>query len=83
MTTPPDDEETGWEFLMDGTTTKAELESIIERMIVRVIDDLHATLDADADLTDAERARLFAYAEPCIRQKTRENLLRAHAMLRH
>jgi hypothetical protein len=79
----PHDDPTVWQWVMDGETSRASLDTIIERAIATALDDFREQLADDDDLTDDERARVLAYAIPRIRTTTAETMRRLHAKLQH
>jgi hypothetical protein len=77
-----DDDGGDWVPILTAESTEADPEAAIETWTAWALDEFGATLAADPDLTDAQRAALVAYVAPESARLTRAGLEAALARLR-
>jgi hypothetical protein len=85
---PLDDDIAGirWELIGSAEMPVEELEQRAAVDARRAIDELRDTIDIDDDLTNAERATIFAFLDrkaPELLQRARADAKKAHARLQH
>jgi hypothetical protein len=77
-----DDDGADWAPVFTSSSTLADLEAAIAKYTAETLADLRAQLEADSDLTEAERAHVMSFAGPRIRRQTRAALTAGYDRLR-
>ena len=77
------DDDSAWVAVLTTESTEADLEAAIAKWTEWALDEFAATLAADPDLTDAQRAALVAYVAPITHQQCRVTLESGYRRLRN